>query len=120
MIRRPPGSTRTYTPFPYTTLVLSRGHAHQRIKVSAGLVVGEIAMHIAQLRLDDCKIGLQPAFADIGPPLEFLHRLAFGKLGSIGGRDRKSTRLNSSQQCAISYAVFCLKKKYNTTTNIQP
>src|SRR5690625_6888428 len=27
------------------------------------------------------------------------------------GRDRKSTRLNSSH-VAISYAVFCLKKKY--------
>src|SRR5437879_13341962 len=28
--------------------------------------------------------------------------------------DRKSTRLNSSHRC-ISYAVFCLKKKNNTT-----
>src|SRR5437762_7099991 len=28
------------------------------------------------------------------------------------GRDRKSTRLNSSHRC-ISYAVFCLKKKNN-------
>src|SRR2546427_3266519 len=28
----------------------------------------------------------------------------------IGGRDRKSTRLNSSHS-QISYAVFCLKKK---------
>src|SRR5256885_9860313 len=28
----------------------------------------------------------------------------------IGGRDRKSTRLNSSH-LVISYAVFCLKKK---------
>src|SRR5437762_11360252 len=31
-------------------------------------------------------------------------------------RDRKSTRLNSSHRC-ISYAVFCLKKKNNTTPN---
>src|SRR2546427_4739100 len=30
------------------------------------------------------------------------------------GRDRKSTRLNSSHS-QISYAVFCLKKKTNTT-----
>src|SRR5437879_9930504 len=29
--------------------------------------------------------------------------------------DRKSTRLNSSHRC-ISYAVFCLKKKKNTTS----
>src|SRR5690625_6267287 len=31
---------------------------------------------------------------------------------SMGGLDRKSTRLNSSH-VAISYAVFCLKKKKN-------
>src|SRR5690625_5838822 len=30
--------------------------------------------------------------------------------GDTGNRDRKSTRLNSSH-VAISYAVFCLKKK---------
>src|SRR5690625_6732999 len=33
--------------------------------------------------------------------------------GNIIGRDRKSTRLNSSH-VAISYAVFCLKKKRST------
>src|SRR5580704_18300120 len=33
--------------------------------------------------------------------------------GGRGGRDRKSTRLNSSHP-SISYAVFCLKKKNNT------
>src|SRR5438477_12352874 len=32
------------------------------------------------------------------------------------GRDRKSTRLNSSHM-SISYAVFCLKKKKKKTTN---
>src|SRR5690349_22171123 len=32
------------------------------------------------------------------------------------GRDRKSTRLNSSH-VEISYAVFCLKKKKKTTNN---
>src|SRR3990170_6558739 len=31
----------------------------------------------------------------------------------LAGRDRKSTRLNSSHQI-ISYAVFCLKKKIKT------
>src|SRR5438876_2733192 len=40
------------------------------------------------------------------------------------GRDRKSTRLNSSHP-SISYAVFCLKKKKKTrhsnlVTHIQP
>src|SRR5260221_3735454 len=35
--------------------------------------------------------------------------------GQARGRDRKSTRLNSSHT-VISYAVFCLKKKKYTTT----
>src|SRR5690625_7207293 len=35
------------------------------------------------------------------------------KSGKMVGRDRKSTRLNSSH-VAISYAVFCLKKKKST------
>src|SRR5437870_7204371 len=34
-------------------------------------------------------------------------------------RDRKSTRLNSSH-VAISYAVFCLKKKTTTTATLNP
>src|SRR5690348_17772124 len=33
---------------------------------------------------------------------------------AASGRDRKSTRLNSSHP-SISYAVFCLKKKNSTT-----
>src|SRR5690625_6951643 len=35
--------------------------------------------------------------------------------GGDAGRDRKSTRLNSSH-VAISYAVFCLKKKKHKST----
>src|SRR5436189_2193496 len=34
----------------------------------------------------------------------------------VDGRDRKSTRLNSSHRC-ISYAVFCLKKKKQKKKN---
>src|SRR5207248_11683921 len=41
-------------------------------------------------------------------------RLAGEQLvAAVGGRDRKSTRLNSSHR-TISYAVFCLKKKKNS------
>src|SRR5690625_2175037 len=39
----------------------------------------------------------------------FIHSV-FGPALSLGDPDRKSTRLNSSH-VAISYAVFCLKKK---------
>src|SRR5690625_7121582 len=35
---------------------------------------------------------------------------------ALEGQDRKSTRLNSSH-VAISYAVFCLKKKKKQSTN---
>src|SRR5207248_9866138 len=51
--------------------------------------------------------------ADDGP----LHRATSGSLlPDFRGRDRKSTRLNSSHR-TISYAVFCLKKKKNITPN---
>src|SRR2546430_12163045 len=42
--------------------------------------------------------------------LHIHHRLYDRMLPQIAGRDRKSTRLNSSHS-QISYAVFCLKKK---------
>src|SRR5256885_4667659 len=45
-----------------------------------------------------------------GRRLLFSDRVHAGKLRQ--GRDRKSTRLNSSH-LVISYAVFCLKKKTN-------
>src|SRR5438034_7936123 len=38
------------------------------------------------------------------------------KINSLGHKDRKSTRLNSSHT-VISYAVFCLKKKTNRHRN---
>src|SRR5215207_8553532 len=41
------------------------------------------------------------------------------ELGRDGGRDRKSTRLNSSHEW-ISYAVFCLKKKKKKTRAYPP
>src|SRR5438876_9148393 len=37
----------------------------------------------------------------------------------VRGRDRKSTRLNSSHP-SISYAVFCLKKKTTSTRPSEP
>src|SRR2546430_9536401 len=54
---------------------------------------------------------VQPALF-VGPAIELLRRRR-----ARGQRDRKSTRLNSSHS-QISYAVFCLKKKKNTTTQL--
>src|SRR5690625_734411 len=45
--------------------------------------------------------------------LEKLIEAIFGNIDPVKTEDRKSTRLNSSH-VAISYAVFCLKKKRGT------
>src|SRR2546430_2023413 len=80
MIRRPPRSTL----FPYTTLFRSRSHAAHRPRPDCDLL---------SLQLE--RTGVAPVEERLGRPV---------------GRDRKSTRLNSSHS-QISYAVFCLQKK---------
>src|SRR5687768_17669487 len=85
MIRRPPRSTL----FPYTTLFRSRSTSRRSDRPSA--------------TRDGTRI------AKWNNPVERRGR------GIAPGRDRKSTRLNSSHGY-ISYAVFCLKKKKKTQT----
>src|SRR5438132_10895328 len=97
MIQRPPRSTL----FPYTTLFRS-GHR-------------ELDVQERRARRQD-RVPLLPG----GEPRRRQHPLSEARPGrcqaSRGdrGRDRKSTRLNSSHT-VISYAVFCLKKKKNKT-----
>src|SRR2546428_2366080 len=86
MIRRPPRSTL----FPYTTLFRS-------------LVT--VLMRVAIV----CAVAYLLLPPDPLCPHCRSTMLQCGHSGS-GGRDRKSTRLNSSHD-QISYAVFCLKKK---------
>src|SRR5439155_11382440 len=88
MIRRPPRSTL----FPYTTLF--RSWANEAV-VDLPDAVGHPAFPTTMESLVSCAGGTtMEAAAD-----------------AVG--DRKSTRLNSSH-VAISYAVFCLKKKKKT------
>src|SRR3712207_6847680 len=98
MIRRPPRSTL----FPYTTLFRSVAHVVVDDHHGAALQDGVGLVH-----------ALQPAAVLVGQrrlrAVEEQRRLGQQPLG----RDRKSTRLNSSH-ANISYAVFCLKTK-NTT-----
>src|SRR3712207_8920022 len=86
MIRRPPRSTL----FPYTTLFRSvlleeqvDGPAVAQFEAEAN-VMAQLSSH---------------------PSIVSIYQAE-----TIEGRDRKSTRLNSSH-ANISYAVFCLKKK---------
>src|SRR3712207_8889115 len=84
MIRRPPRSTL----FPYTTLFRSNIAFGQRLMAVAAHVSTFGRMYRRHLMMDTLSLLLWP----------------------LRGRDRKSTRLNSSH-ANISYAVFCLKKK---------
>src|SRR5256885_2998980 len=52
------------------------------------------------------------------PPFRFIGIGGVGYQRPRARRDRKSTRLNSSH-LVISYAVFCLKKKNNSTFSVK-
>src|SRR3546814_4507402 len=103
MIRRPPGSTRTDTPFPYTTLFQSEADAGRR--VSGELIRG----------LENCLEGS----GDIAIPALLIARQGAGiatkkrqmrpnRLRNGHSLDRKHTsELQSLMR--ISYAVFCLQ-----------
>src|SRR5689334_24625210 len=95
MIRRPPTSTL----FPYTTLFRSV-NLDQRNHNASPDVVEYVAGFCSGL------------VVDIGPG-----KAPFPHATEFVGRDRKSTRLNSSHS-SISYAVFCLKKKNKTPAYI--
>src|SRR5258707_9766692 len=91
MIRRPPRSTL----FPYTTLFRSIEVENPPDLLAAGRDPQlERAIQYVQEQLKD-----HPPSRPARPQYKT-------------GRDRKSTRLNSSH-ANISYAVFCLKKKKN-------
>src|SRR3712207_8532602 len=102
MIRRPPRSTL----FPYTTLFRSEGIPMARLlyeTLSQGVESDYIRRLLAAFPGAESE---QTASSPMrGSKSELVEPL----------RDRKSTRLNSSH-ANISYAVFCLKKKNNSST----
>src|SRR3546814_5938522 len=125
MLRRPPGSTRTDTPFPYTTLFrsLDLGGRSEGAHRDASARTLDIAHHLAEVaaRLDIyCVILPEPL--DRKGMLIRAERACGGregrKLGRLGhafgiGRQPRSEEHTSEIQSLmrISYAVFCLKKK---------
>src|SRR3546814_1563757 len=93
MIRRPPRSTRTYTLFPYTTLFRSHGRRHGSIRCA---FYGNLSEHHHGGQVSDCLIS-----------------------PGLGGARSEEHTSELQSLMRISYAVFCLKKKKNTTiTNI--
>src|SRR3712207_7548516 len=93
MIRRPPRSTL----FPYTTLFRSCPRLISVHRAAGGSGRGNAQRDLRRIQGTG------------------RHLLGFRRGLTPGtGRDRKSTRLNSSH-ANISYAVFCLKKKKKPT-----
>src|SRR3712207_7773940 len=91
MIRRPPRSTL----FPYTTLFRSTSGDEPQSQQRLG-------------GADNYRDGAE-LFRCRGP--------VGGAVRQRARQDRKSTRLNSSH-AKISYAVFCLKKKNNSSSTL--
>src|SRR5207244_9107137 len=101
LTRPPPISTL----FPYTTLFRSRTDRDRRTGIDPQIRRhGGPGLHPRGHR----GAGGDRAVAVARPAAD--HRRIADADSAFGGRDRKSTRLNSSHQI-ISYAVFCLKKK---------
>src|SRR3712207_7954950 len=112
MIRRPPRSTL----FPYTTLFRSKAECGDKVLA---------------LFNDDIKYFVNPTgkfviggpHGDTGLTGRKIIVDTYGGKGAHGGgafsgKDRKSTRLNSSH-ANISYAVFCLKKNKQCKYNVE-
>src|SRR3546814_2472290 len=120
MIRRPPRSTLTDTLFPYTTLFRSNANTNSVRPIGPRVRSRVLAFGIAascqkpdaspfhgNAQRDSGKLGS----CEIVQPGEHRNHearhLALGSAvlpdpqpGEAGGRDRKSTRMNSSHQCA--------------------
>src|SRR3712207_8742147 len=98
MIRRPPRSTL----FPYTTLFRSFNVLLDKHKLK------EIPKGYEELIVKNINEEIMDSTKSTHSIIERMLILYNDMIED--GRDRKSTRLNSSH-ANISYAVFCLKKK---------
>src|SRR3546814_5132892 len=122
MLRRPPRSTRTDTLFPYTTLFRSPAELETGLKrlviealfsnttaaLTTGVVLTAFALHLGA---NNATIGLLAA-------IPFLTQLA--QIPAIALVERSEEHTSELQSLMrISYAVFCLKKKIETTKNIE-
>src|SRR3546814_2032402 len=112
MIRRPPRSTRTDTLLPYTTLFRSR--ARRPVRPRQGGRDGRALPR-------DQSAGRRAPGGQL--PDAFEHGVAGGRWLRRGARRLRQLRSEEHTSelqslMRISYAVFCLKKKKQTTTSL--
>src|SRR3546814_7028762 len=116
MLRRPPGSTRTDTLFPYTTLFRSPDQ-----RDGAPIVVGRERTGVDVGVVEDAGLDRHlRQHGDAEPVVDHLHQgvergahhpgagAQFGPVAR-GKSEEHTSELQSLMR--ISYAVFCLKKK---------
>src|SRR3546814_6380600 len=127
MIRRPPRSTRTDTPFPYTTLFRSslktvRGSATITAGNAPGLNDGAAFIMLGGRSVAErfgatAQAEIVSAVRVAEGPTEGARTpaIAIHKLLSRQGMHRSEEHTSELQSLMrISYAVFCLKKKTQT------
>src|SRR3546814_4067666 len=103
-IRRPPGSTRTDTLFPYTTLCRSDRRRYRRHEAHGPRSAARRRAHPGGNRARPSRSRLSPQDAE----------------GAGQGRPRSEEHTSELQSLMrSSYAVFCLKKKKKERKNIQ-
>src|SRR3546814_8074800 len=111
MIRRPPRSTRTYTLFPYTTLVRSRLLALLERLDRAGVArvaVGVVLHRAAAIGLLQFVVAFVPGNPQDLVVVAFAHESHIPFVEPPRSEEHTS-ELQSLMR--ISYAVFCLNKK---------
>src|SRR5437879_4227847 len=101
-LRSPPSSTL----FPYTTLFRSKARLDPRQRELLGVPLRDPEQHRQPVEVEKRGPRSLGHRRDVVGDRD--HGVVHAVLGDRRvGRDRKSTRLNSSHRC-ISYAVFCL------------
>src|SRR3546814_8621896 len=114
MIRRPPGSTRTDTLFPYTTLFRSSSGRHWSTRCStssrarSSRAIGSMVL----LGTTEDGAGNRNRTYDLRITNAPLYQLSYSGMYCLSRRSEEHTsELQSLMR--ISYAVFCLKQKKN-------
>src|SRR3546814_5135074 len=116
-VRRPPRTTRTDPPLPYTTHFRSARNAAEEgegrhMAIAEGLAdlrrIGfdKAGIRVRQVRGKEVRLALDP-----GDHHQGLAEIHLRMAGIVGRSEEHTSELQSLMR--ISYAVFCLKKKIN-------